>query len=132
MLRPVVIQFPAAGLSPQNQELFRSHLAEHQAELNQLSLTRTNDLRINLSNYYNVKPLVQLSRRLARMFLPGSGIGRDAAHSLDAVAGGYPNKFVGFRSPVQQRIGSLWRTRRAQIEPGREHILVPNFDEESP
>jgi RHS repeat-associated protein len=127
ILRPVEIQFPARGLSPVEQQAFAAHLAEQEMTLNRLSLTATDDLRMNLLNYRNIKPQVAASRQLARSFLPGTGASLDAAHALDAVAGGYTYEFAAFRSPVQQRIGALWRTRTAQIVPGREHRLVPVF-----
>jgi hypothetical protein len=128
MLRPVEIEFPARGLSPAEQQLVSSHLAEQELRLNQLSLNATSDLESNLLNYQNIKPQVDASRALARQYLPGSGAGLDAAHSLDTVAGGYLNDFAGFRSPIQQRIGSLWRTRTQYIQPGQVHRLVPKFD----
>jgi len=130
MLRPVQIEFPAAGLSPTQQQLFSSHLAEQQTTLNRLSLTAPSDLELNLLNYPNVKAQVAAARRLARGYLPGQGAGLDAAHALDSVAGGYIHEFVGFRDPIQQRIGALWRTRADQIVPGREHWLIPIFDGE--
>ncbi|MFC4314279.1 hypothetical protein ACFPN2_34765 [Steroidobacter flavus] len=129
MLRPIEIEFPAAGLSQAEQRLFSSHLAEQEWTLNRISLTAADDLELNLLNYPNVKRQVDNARKMARQYLPGSGQGLDAAHALDSVAGGYIHEFVGFRDPIQQRIGSLWRTRRDQIVPGREHRLVPVFDE---
>ena len=129
ILRPVEIEFPAPGLTPAKQKLFAEHLAEQEAQLNHLSLSRTDDLKLNLANYQNIQPQLAAARKAARGYLNGSGKGMDAAHRLDAVAGGYVYDFVGFRDPVQQRIGSLWRTRAEQIVPGREHRLVPNFNE---
>jgi len=128
ILRPIEIEFPAAGLSPVKQGRFAAHLAEQEMTLNRLSITRTSDLELNLANYQNVKPQVDAARRLARATLEGSGRGMDAAHRLDSVAGGYIHEFAGFRDPVQQRIGALWRTRVEQIVPGREHRLIPKFD----
>jgi RHS repeat-associated protein len=128
ILRPVEIEFPASGLSPSEQSLFRAHLAEQEATLNRLSLFSPEELALNLRNYPNVAPQIDKARRLAREYLPGPGRGRDAAHALDSVAGGYVNEFVGFRDPIQQRIGALWRTRASQIQPGREHMLTPRLD----
>ncbi|MFN9369101.1 MAG: RHS repeat-associated core domain-containing protein, partial [Planctomycetia bacterium] len=127
IVRPVEIEFPATGLSPAQQRAFASHLAEQEARLNQLSLNHTDALKTNLANYPNIKAEVARSRRLARQFLPGYGANMDAAHALDSVAGGYIYDFVGFRSKIQQQIGSLWRTRVDQIVPGKEHRLVPIF-----
>ncbi|MCW0460001.1 hypothetical protein NB717_001069 [Xanthomonas sacchari] len=129
ILRPIQIEFPASGLTEAQQKLFSAHLLEQQSTLNRLSLTRTNDLELNLANYPNVQPQIAASRRMARDYLPGDGRGLDAAHALDSVAGGYVNEFAGFRSPIQQRIGALWRTRADQIVPGREHLLVPKYGE---
>jgi hypothetical protein len=106
-----------------------AHLAEQEATLNRLSLAAPSDLELNLLNYQNIKPQIANSRVLARQYLPGDGTGLDAAHALDAVAGGYANEFIGFRSSVQQQIGSLWRTRASQVQPGMEHRLVPRFSE---
>jgi YD repeat-containing protein len=128
ILRPVEIEFPAGGLTSQEQGLFSAHLAEQEATLNRLSIFSPDDLALNLQNYKNVGPQIAKARSLARGYLPGSGQGLDAAHALDSVAGGYVNEFVGFRDPVQQRIGALWRTRANQIVPGREHMLTPRFD----
>lgn len=127
IVRPVEIEFPATGLSPAQQRAFASHLGEQEMRLNQLSLNHTDALKTNLANYPNIKAEVARSRRLARQFLPGSGSNMDAAHALDSVAGGYIYDFVGFRSKIQQQIGSLWRTRVDQIQPGKEHRLVPLF-----
>ncbi|WP_155413148.1 hypothetical protein [Xanthomonas arboricola] len=115
ILRPIEIEFPASGLTESQQRLFSAHLSEQQMTLNRLSLTRTSDLELNLANYPNVQTQIAASRRLARGYLPGNGQGLDAAHALDSVAGGYVHEFAGFRSPIQQRIGSLWRTRTDQI-----------------
>lgn len=58
-------------------------------------------------------------------YLPGPRNG-DAAHRLDAVAGGYLYNFIGFRpSWAQQQIGGLWKCRWEQIVPGRLHRLIP-------
>ena len=128
ILRPVEIEFPARGLSAAEQRLFSAHLAEQQSTLNRLSLFSPDDLALNLQNYQNIAPQVARARGLARGYLSGPGKGQDAAHALDSVAGGYVNEFAGFRDPVQQRIGALWRTRSTQIVPGREHMLTPRFD----
>jgi hypothetical protein len=82
---------------------------------------------LNILNY-SAKTVAR-SRKLARQFLPGNGAGRDAAHKLDSVAGGYVYNFAGYRSPVQQYIGSLWRTRVNEIQPGKIHLLLPEFSE---
>lgn len=129
MLPPVKIEFPANGLTPEQQALFRAHLAEQEIHLNGLSLSRPSDLRLNLENYPYVSRELTRARAAARGYLPGSGTGQDAAHGLDAVAGGYLHDFVGFRdAATNQRIGSLWRTRSSQIVPGRVHQLLPIFD----
>ena len=129
ILRPIEIDFPASGLSKDKQRLFAQHLLEQERQLNHLSLSNADDLRLNLSNYQNVKSQISVARKQARGYLEGESRGMDAAPRLDSVAGGYIHDFVGFRDPVQQRIGSLWRTRRENIVPGREHRLIPKFDE---
>ncbi|MGC1470764.1 MAG: hypothetical protein WA793_15415, partial [Sphingorhabdus sp.] len=128
ILRPVEIEFPARGLSMTEQRLFSAHLAEQQSTLNRLSIFSPDDLALNLQNYQNIASQIARAKSLARGYLSGSGKGLDAAHALDSVAGGYVNEFAGFRNPVQQRIGALWRTRATQIVPGREHMLTPRFD----
>jgi len=130
ILRPIEIQFPAKGLTLVQRNLFDAHLAEQEMTLNNLSLTSKADLELNLLNYQNITREVAAARALARRSLPGNGEGLDAAHSLDAVAGGYLNQFAGFRDPVQRYIGSLWRIRAQLIVPGREHRLVSVFAEE--
>jgi hypothetical protein len=127
ILRPIEIQFPAAGLSPVQQQLFAAHLAEQEAALNQLSLLAPADLELNLLNYRNIRSQVASSRGLARQYLSGAGTGLHAAHRLDAVAGGYIHDFAGLRDPVQSQIGALWPSRVIYIVPGREHRLVPQF-----
>ena len=126
---PVEIRFPARGLTAGEQQAFGLHLAEQEAELNRLSMTAQSDLESNLLNFENLNKLNARARRLARGYLPGDGTGLDAAHKLDAVAGGYLNNFVGFRDPVQELIGSLWRTRAQNITPGRVHRLIPEYVE---
>jgi hypothetical protein len=95
-------------------------------------LTAKSDLELNLLNYPNIKPQVVTSRRVMRNRSAGTKTDLDASHSLDAVAGGYIHEFVGFRDPIQRYIGALWRTRKRQIVPGREHRLVPVFDDKPP
>ena len=43
--------------------------------------------------------------------------------------GGYAHFIIGGRDAVQSTIGSLWRTRRTLIRPGRRHLLIPEFTE---
>jgi hypothetical protein len=128
ILRPIEIEFPASGLTPAKQKLFTQHLLEQEEQLNNLSLLRTDDLKLNLANFGNVKKQIEVARRTGRGYLYGSGEGMDASHRLDSIAGGYIHDFVGYRDPVQRYIGSLWRTRAEQIVPGREHQLKPIFD----
>jgi hypothetical protein len=125
---PVVIEFPASGLTATERQLFASHLAEQQNTLNWMSTFHPEDLRINLQNYDNIQKQINSGRRSGRLYSEGSGAGMDAAHGLDVIAGGNPYQIIGFRDPVQQRIGALWRTRRDLIQPTREHVLVPKFD----
>lgn len=128
MLRPVEMEFPASGFSAQQQGLFAAHLNGQQIGLNYLSLQRTDDLLTNLANYPNIAKELKAARALGRSNIDGSGAGLDGAHRLDAVAGGYLHDFAGFRAPIQQRIGALWRTRTGQIVPGRAHVLTPRFE----
>jgi hypothetical protein len=134
---PVVIAFPVrkGTLNPIQRQAFIEHLAEQEAQLNALSAS---ELRLNLDNYKNIDELklVDRSRRLANKYLgekppeayPGQTF--DAAHRLDAVAGGHMHDIIGWRdSKAQQLIGSLWRERRNLIEPGLKHRLVPIFEE---
>ena len=125
MLRPVEIKFPARGMTPAQQRLFAAHLAEQEAALNRLSVLAPDELTMNLANYQNINPQVAASRALGRQYLPGSGAGQHAAHRLDTVAGGRLHDLVGFRDPIQSRIGSLWRTRVKLIRPRKVHRLVP-------
>ena len=78
----------ASGSSAEKQTLFAQHLAEQEAQLNYLSLSKADDLRLNLNNYQNVKPQIAAARKAARGYLDGSGQSMDAAHRLDSVAGG--------------------------------------------
>jgi RHS repeat-associated protein len=130
MLRPIEIEFPARGLSAAERQAFASHLAEQEMALNELSLGSPAELEANLASYENIGKQVNGSRRMARKYLPGDGAGLDASHRLDTVAGGRLHDFAGFRSPVQQRIGSLWRVKRGLIVPGRVHRLVAVFLDE--
>jgi hypothetical protein len=123
---PVEIRFPAKGMSIDKQQAFAQHLAEQEAALNRMPAS---DLEMNLANYRFVEESGALdrSRDLAASYLGQRPPGAHAAHALDARAGGYLHEFSGYRDPIQTRIGSLWRTRWKQIQPGRTHRLVPEF-----
>jgi RHS repeat-associated protein len=125
---PVEITFPTKGMSEARKSEFIQHLAEQELELNRLSINYTSDLESNLLNFHSsdtLRPINDLARRNARQYLPSPAEG-DAAHALDAVAGGYLNNFIGFRpSWAQQQIGRLWKLRWNQIQPGRIHRLKP-------
>jgi hypothetical protein len=127
---PVTILFPARNLTRIQQEEFAFHLAEQEGELEWLSSQRPNQLIANLEDYqlYKNSGMLRNARRNAPSFLGPRPPGTDAAHALDAVAGGEVDVFVGYRpSLMQQRIGALWRDRVQFIQPGRVHILIPDF-----
>ncbi|MFL1675787.1 RHS repeat-associated core domain-containing protein [Paenibacillus dendritiformis] len=127
-MEPVEIIFPTKGMSETRKTQFVQHLAEQEVELNRLSIFYTSDLESNLINFHfsdALRPINDSARRNARKYLPGPRNG-DAAHRLDAVAGGYLYNFIGFRpSWAQQQIGRLWKYRWGQIVPGRLHRLIP-------
>jgi hypothetical protein len=135
--KPEVIEFPVKKgyLNPTQRQAFMEHLAEQEAQLNSMSAA---ELRLNLDNYSNIDELglVDRSRRLAKQYLGPKpapayqGQTFDAAHRLDSVAGGHIHDIVGWRdSRAQQLIGSLWRDRRQFIQAGKQHRLVPKFED---
>ncbi len=129
---PVVIEFPTGRLKGADYDAFLAHLKEQELELNRLSIFHTEDLELNLLTYHvegpsgTVHALVDRARRTASQYLGGSAADGDAAHRLDACAGGYIHN-IPFRRPSepQRQVGRGWKTRWKQIEPGRWHILIP-------
>ena len=126
----VEIYFPAKGLNKTQQRLFTEHLAEQEAGLNSMPAA---DLEMNLLNYRYLKDsgVLRRSRDLAKYWEDSLGVrppGFHAAHRVDARAGGYTYDIVGFRDPIQSRIGSLWKDLHRQIKPGHRHRLIPEFD----
>lgn len=131
---PVEIPFVVSARATRNMNAaqraaFVQHLAEQEAALNYLSLERTEDLKFNLDTYdlWNDAGIIDKTRKVGADMFDLEGSGLDAAHRLDAIAGGYPWDIIGGRNPVQRTIGSLWRVNRNLIVPGRVHRLVPVF-----
>jgi hypothetical protein len=139
---PVEIHFAVRRdvLSDAQQQQFTAHLAEQELALNWMSLERTDDLRSNLELFHSgsrvtrgvVRRANDRAREIGRQRLVGGladpklAQGLDAAHALDAVAGGYLHNIIGLRNGrAQQYIGTLWRARWTQIVPGRTHRLIP-------
>jgi len=87
-------------------------------------------LEINLANYdfLDSSGALRASRSMGAARLGLKGTGLDAAHALDAIAGGYAHNIIGGRSPVQRTIGSLWKNSRQLIRPGRQHRLTAVFE----
>lgn len=132
----VEIRFPARGLNETQRRAFSRELFIQEAELNRLSLTDTANLESNLAKFHSqiaeeanfYRAANNNARRMARERLRGSGTG-DAAHNLDAVAGGFLHNITELRDSIQQRVGSLWKNRWQQIEPGRKHRLISEFED---
>jgi hypothetical protein len=134
-MEAIEIRFPARGLNAEQRMAFTCELVVQEAELNRLSLTDTANLEANLAKFHGAIPeesnfyrmATNNARRMARERLRGTGAG-DAAHNLDAVAGGYLHNITELRNPIQQRVGSLWKHRWQEIQPGRKHRLIPEFE----
>jgi hypothetical protein len=132
--KPIEIAFQVsrratANMTEAQRVAFTQHLAEQESWLNYMSIYRTSDLELNLLNYRNITSLNDAARRIAAQRLGGAGTGLDAAHGLDAIAGGYMHNIPALRDPVQRTIGSLWKENVKNIQPGRYHKLVPVFTE---
>ena len=114
---PVVIEFPTGRLKGADYNAFLAHLKEQELELNRLSIFHTEDLELNLLTYHVEGPggavhaLVDRARRIASQYLGGSAADGDAAHRLDACAGGYIYN-IPFRRPSepQRQVGRGWKT----------------------
>jgi hypothetical protein len=88
---PIVeIEFRTKGLHNIQRQEFISPLSEQQNELNRLSTFTPVDLSTNLAMFHSNNR----ARKIFRNILLGDG---DAAHFLDAVAGGHIYNFAGKR-----------------------------------
>jgi len=133
---PIEIEFRVSeratrNMSPDDRAAFVHHLQEQEDVLNWMSLLHTEDFKIMLQHYKYLKDtgVVDATRRQGSKRFGLKGTGLHAAHALDSIAGGYTHYIIGGRNAVQSTIGSLWRTNRNLIVPGRRHRLRAIFTE---